>query len=381
MKYTHYPISFCRTRDNIYIHAMKRFLLLYILVFTLGVSCKDAASDVDIPRIQLGEDQVTKLMSLPLKCIHQEYPNKLNQVLGDSSHLGPPSELHPAFYGCFDWHSAVHGHWLLVSAMRHFPGNTLGDSTRSILKSSLSEDNIRRELDYFKRGSESAFERTYGWAWLLKLSEELYLWEDSLGKELHQNLEPLTQHIVASYKSYLPKLLYPIRSGEHSNSAFGMRLALEYAKTVGDEELVELIKERSLEFYLEDGGCPLNWEPGGHDFLSPCLEEMYLMDMVLDSVSFDLWGRDFLPEIYKRDFELAPGVVSDRTDGKLVHLDGLNFSRAWCLYALSESIADLRHLRHLANLHMEASIDNLVDGAYSGEHWLASFAMMALYTP
>jgi len=327
--------------------------------------------------VYLNQEQVAALMALPLKCLDREYPNKLNQVLGDSGEIGTPRSLHPAFYGCFDWHSAVHGHWLLVRGLRQIPAHPENDSIKSRLRKSLSPQNIKVELDYFKRKSETGFERTYGWGWLLKLSEELYKWDDPLGKELYDNLKPLTHFIVDAYHVYLPKLLYPIRTGEHTNTAFGMRFAFEYALTVGDDSLAELIRQRAIDFYLEDENCPISWEPGGHDFLSPCLEEMYLMSLVMDASSFDLWGQDFLPSLYKKSFDLAVAEVSDRSDGKLVHLDGLNFSRSWCLYALSNQQEDLRHLRRIAGNHMLYSLERIFDGSYSGEHWLGTFAMMA----
>ena len=324
-------------------------------------------------------EQAGRLAGLPLSCVQQEYPNKLSQTLAGGEDLGEPKELHPAFYGCFDWHSAVHGHWSLVALLKDFPDLPEADTARRMLAENLSADNIAAEVDYFQRATEKSYERTYGWAWLLKLDEELLTWEDSLGQELHANLQPLTTLIVDRYLDFLPRLNYAIRTGEHPNTAFGLTFAYDYAQAANQQQLREEIVRTAKRFYAEDTACPIGWEPGGYDFLSPCLEEVNIMRRILPAAEFHPWLGSFLPQLADPDYTLEVATVSDRTDGKLVHLDGLNFSRAWVLGGLAEQYPGrYGHLRAVANTHLEASLPNLVGDAYEGGHWLGSFAIYAL---
>lgn len=328
--------------------------------------------------MELTLEQANRLSHLPLKCMTQEYPNKLGQVLGSSDDLASPKALHPAFYGCFDWHSSVHGHWMLVKLLKLFPDLENRDLIIGKLQESMSAENIQIELLYFQRPMEKSYERTYGWAWLLKLAEELHTWDTPLARELESNLEPLTHFIVEKYLDFLPRLYYPIRVGEHTNTAFGLCYAWDYAQAVGEERLITLIDERARTFYINDNSCPLGWEPSGYDFISPCLQEADLMRRVLSKEEFKLWLSAFIPQLKEKDFTSTPGQVLDRNDGKLVHLDGLNFSRAWCLYGIASSDASYLHLNTIANQHISHSLPNIVDGDYMGEHWLASFAIYAL---
>ena len=379
---------------------MKKILSLLIVV--LSISCKgdktkemedasasknDSLSDENfISDSILGEEEVeftieeaNRLAELPLGCIETEYPNKLGQTLENEEALGTPQELHPAFYGCFDWHSSVHAHWSLVSLLKQFPDLKKEEIIREKLKKSLSAENILAEVDYFKRPQSDSYERTYGWAWLLKLAEELKTWEDPLAEELAANLQPLTNLIVQRYLEFLPKLYYPIRVGEHGNTAFGMSFAYDYAESAGNQELMNMISQRARDFYLKDDNCPISWEPGGYDFLSPCLQEVDIMLRILPKNAFNLWIDDFLPELKNEDFTMEVGEVSDRSDGKLVHLDGLNFSRAWVFYHLANKYPeDFGHLEQLANEHVSYSFPNLVGDTYEGGHWLGSFAIYAL---
>jgi hypothetical protein len=322
--------------------------------------------------------QASRLAALPLACIGQAYPNKLGQTLGSAEDMGEPHELHPAFYGCFDWHSAVHAHWSLVKLLKLFPEMEEAGSIRHVLENSLTAENISAEVAYFSRSQEISFERTYGWAWLLKLAGELHTWEDPLGRELEQNLQALTDLVVDRFLSFLPKLVYPIRVGEHTNTAFAMCLAWDYAITLENSTLKTLIAERARAFYLEDLACPFIWEPSGFDFLSPCLMEIDLMRRILDKDEFNNWMDGFAPQLRQADFAWEPGRVSDRGDGKLVHLDGLNFSRAWVLYALARQYPVYGHLNAIADQHMNYSLPNLVGDTYEGGHWLGSFALYAL---
>jgi hypothetical protein len=358
------------------------FFLIVILVISSCKSGRDenrngghTGGDIQY-RLTIGE--ANRLAELPLNCIGTEYPNKLNQTLGDPGEMGTPSELHPAFYGCFDWHSSVHGHWMLIRLLKEFPDLEKEDLIRTRLAENISDVNILREVEYFQRESEKSFERTYGWAWLLKLAQELAEWDDPLAVELSGALQPLTEIIVERYMDFLPRLVYPVRVGEHPNSAFGLAFAWDYAVTAGDTIFRDMIRKYSVQFFADDYGCPYSWEPGGYDFLSPCLEEADLMRRILAPDEFIVWLEKFMPDLFDPDFYLEPARVADRTDGKLVHLDGLNFSRAWCLYGLASRDKNLAHLAAIADAHLEFSLGSVVDGSYAGEHWLASFAVYAL---
>ena len=354
------------------------FRLVVIILLLSGCGSGNREQNNETATVKLSPEQAEKLAGLPLACLQQEYPNKPGLVLGSAADMGEPSFLHPAFYGCFDWHSAVHGHWSLVWLLKNHPGLQTDSLSRAILEENLSAGNILREVDYFNREEESTFERTYGWGWLLKLAEEIHDWEDPLARELETNLEPLENLIAGRYMDFLPRLIYPIRVGEHSNTAFGLAFAWDYAKTTGRDSLLALIDLKAREFYMEDRACPLEWEPSGFDFLSPCLTEIDLMMRVLPGEEFLRWLAAFMPSLADPDFCLEPARVSDRSDGKLVHLDGLNFSRAWVLYGLASRIPGYEHLLPLARQHMEYSLPNLTGDSYEGGHWLASFALFAM---
>lgn len=368
--------------------------ILFLILVTAFLGCKDGEktqkqSSEDIKTEMPEDDPVEKpllltlenantLAELPFACIQVEYPNKLGQTLGGKEDIGEPQELHPAFYGCFDWHSSVHGHWSLVKLLKTFPNLEKKEEAKAKLLQNMSKQNIAIEIEYFEGTHNKSYERTYGWAWLLKLAEEIHTWEAPFARELEQNLQPLTNVIVQRYIDFLPKLHYPIRVGEHTNTAFGLSFAWDYANTIGDQRLKELIESRAKEFYADDKGCPIGWEPSGYDFLSPCFEELDLMRRVLSKEQFDRWVSDFMPQLKAKNFSIAVGEVSDRTDGKLVHLDGLNFSRAWVLYGLAKQYQDYEHLISVANKHVTYSLPNLVGDSYEGGHWLGSFAIYAL---
>ena len=360
-------------------------LLLAFLMFSCNTSeekttvipeQKTEIIQADIPTIDIV--QANRLAQLPIHCIQTEYPNKLNQTIGSDADLQSPQDLHPAFYGCFDWHSAVHGHWSLVSLLKQFPDLETADNAKKMLVENMSKANIEIEVTYFFGKYNTSYERTYGWAWLLKLAEELHTWDDPIARELEANLQPLTDLIVNKYLEFLPKLNYPIRVGEHPNTAFGLSFAYDYAKTVGDKQLKSLIELRAKDFFSTDAGCPLSWEPSGFDFLSPCFEEAALMKRVLSVEEFRPWLNDFLPKLKDENFNLDTGKVSDRTDGKLVHLDGVNFSRAWSLNEIARDLPEYTHLKNVANQHINYSLPSIVGDSYEGGHWLGSFAIYAL---
>lgn len=370
---------------------MKFLNILFIITsLTITFSCGQQDTNAKNSNKTNGKDSITStfpnlslsqanaLLELPLSCLQTEYPNKLGQVLGDSLDIASPKSLHPSFYGCFDWHSAVHGHWSAIKLVKDFPDLSKSQLIIDLVKENLTRENIQQELNYFLKKNNTSYERTYGWAWLLKLSEELHTWDSPLARDLESNLQPLTDLIVERYIDFLPKLHYPIRVGEHTNTAFGLSFALDYALVVHNLDLSNAIKKRAREFYFNDCNCPLNWEPSGYDFLSPCLEEINLMSKVLDSSEFLKWLKLFYPDLLLDDFNIEVGIVSDRSDGKLVHLDGLNFSRAWVMYSLSNNFNELKHLRILADTHVNYSLPNLVGDSYEGGHWLASFAIYAL---
>jgi hypothetical protein len=332
----------------------------------------------DVLAQELTLQQANHLATLPLKCLQQEYPNKLGQLLIDSTEIQSPKKLHPTFYGCFDWHSSVHGHWSLVYLLKKYPNLANKEQIIQKLKTNLSAANIQVEINYLNKKHEKSFERTYGWNWLLKLQLELETSNEPFAAQLAQNLKPLSNIIIERYIEFLPKLLYPVRVGTHSNTAFGLTNAWDYAVFSKNEVLQKSIKENAIRLFQKDENCPFKWEPSGTDFLSPCMEEMALMQRILTKKDFLSWLKKFAPNLFKKDYKWEVARVSDRTDGHLVHLDGLNFSRAWNMYyLLNQYPNEFKHLKNLADYHLNFSLPSVVDGNYEGEHWLASFALRA----
>lgn len=320
-----------------------------------------------------------KLAQLPMGCIQVEYPNKLDHIISSPADIREPKTLNPAFYGCFDWHSSVHGHRSLVRLLKEFPDMENAPEIRNKLLENISKEHIEAETTYFSKSTNRSSERTYGWAWLLKLAEELHTWNHADACILEMNLQPLTDLIVAYYIEFIPKLTKPIRVDEHQNTAFALVFAYDYAVAVNDLDFKDQISRVARIFYLNDIDCPIAYEPGGFDFLSPCLEEVDVMSRVLLEPEFMEWIMKFLPSLMHSEFYLEPGKVSDREDGKLVHLDGVNFSRAWVLYNLSNRFSQFDHLKILADEHFNHSFDNIIEGdSYMESHWLGSFALYAL---
>jgi len=336
--------------------------------------------------LSLEFDTVSKLAGIALQNIYTVYPNKLNQVLCSADDLKPPQELHPTFYGCFDWHSSVHSHWLLAKVAHLFPDSELSKKITTEFSKQFTKQKIQKELQYFETSEGQSFERTYGWAWLLKLQSELQFSEIEDMRDFSVILRPLADKIVDLYMSFLPRLVYPVRAGEHANTAFGLVFALEYARLDGNKLLEDSINTAARKFFLQDRECPLNYEPSGYDFLSPALQEADLMSRIIeDRVEYTIWLENFLPKLFcPRGFNLEPAEVLDRSDGKLVHLDGLNFSRAWNLYSIAaktkhpDNIALTAILVKSGDNHILQSIGNVVGSDYAGSHWLASFLLHAL---
>jgi hypothetical protein len=365
-------------------------LFLLILLLSCGKNNRDQAGQNNattktniekttgqIP-VSLTEEQANKLAKLPFYCISTEYPNHVTYLLNDKNDLKEPHEFYPAFHGCFDWHSAVHGYWSLVRLLKKFPGLSNADTIRTVLLNNISKKNILQETAYFQKEQNKHFERTYGWAWLLKLAEEIHTWKSPVARELEQNLQPLADQITKMYLQFLPLLKYPVRVGEHANTAFGLAFAWDYAESTGNDSLRNLIRHKAKEFYMNDKNCPFDWEPSGYDFLSPCFEEIDLMRRVLDKDEFYRWIKTFAPKLNTKEFALKVGEVSDRKDGKLVHLDGLNYSRAWVMYGLAKQYPEFAFLINNANEHVNYSLPNLVNDSYEGSHWLGTFAIYAL---
>jgi len=311
---------------------------------------------------------------LALECVHRPYPNKISHVLRSDEDVASPKALTPAFYGCFDWHSAVHGHWMLVRWLRRSEGERAA-LIREALDESFTVEHMAQELAYYQ--PRPGFERPYGIAWYLLLVAEL---EEAGEAEWRARLRPLEEAIVANVETWLDKLAYPIRIGTHNQSAFAFGLMLDYAETVGRTKLREKLVEKSRVFHVKDRNCPLHYEPSGEDFLSPCLMEADLMRRVLGRSSFPQWLEGFLPHIPtdgSADW-LEPGRVLDPSDGKLVHLDGLNISRAWALEGIASVLpeSDPRRpsLMAAAKRHREIGLRSVTGEHYEGGHWLASFA-------
>lgn len=360
------------------------YLSIAILILNCNHSKEEKKDTMETLKVEiavkpiLNLEQANKLAQLPLHCLNVEYPNKLGQTLGGNEDLKAPNQLHPAFYGCFDWHSAVHGHWSLVSLLKQFPALDNADDIKKRLLNNISKENIDIEINFFLGEHNKSFERTYGWAWLLKLAEEIHSWNDPVARELETNLQPLTNVIIEKYIAFLPKLNYPQRVGTHTNTAFGLSFAYDYAETINNEALKNAIIERAKFFFLKDENCPMSWEPSGSDFLSPCLEEAALMKRLLPETEFKTWLNSFFPKLKDEKFVLEVGLVSDRTDGQLVHLDGVNFSRAWSLCKIAEGLPEYKHLYNTAYKHINYSLPSIFGDSYEGGHWLGSFAIYAL---
>lgn len=361
-------------------------LLTLISAMSAQVSLAAVESSTNDVHV-LTAGQASRFARLALRCVGQEFPNKPDHVMNDAGDVRSPRALHPAFYGCLDWHSSVHGHWMLARLLRAFPELPEAGEIRAALDRNLTPANIAAEIAYLNQTNRASFERTYGWAWLLKLAEELRASSDPPVRGWAGAVQPLADAIVSRYRQFLPKQTYPIRTGVHPNTAFGLAFALDYADATGDAALAELVRERSRTYFLADTNYPARLEPGGEDFLSPALAEADLMRRVLPPAEFREWFHRFLPEAGRGEPAslFLPAVVTDRADPKLVHLDGLNLSRAWCLRnvaaALSPEDAARAVLSRSAEAHARAALAHVASGEYAGEHWLGTFAVYLLTAP
>lgn len=359
---------------------MKRFLAVLLMVASISVAAADAPPSFD-------DKAAERFAKLALACVGKEYPNKISHVLNSDTDVAPPSKLAPAFYGCYDWHSSVHGHWLLVRLLRTFPDASFAAQAREALSKSLTAENLKQEAAYIRGEGRASFERPYGLAWLLQLCTELREWDDDQAREISANLRPLEEAAVERLKNWLPKLSHPVRIGEHDQTAFGLGLILDYARSTKNDSLARLVTDSAKKFFFSDKDCPLNYEPSGEDFLSPCLGEADVMRRVLSQEEFAKWLKDFLPQIpttppgsEAATANWLPVTVSpDPSDPKLAHLDGLNLSRAWMLEGIASALPadDLRRhaLTAAADEHRRAGLAAVTGAHYEGGHWLGSFAV------
>jgi len=364
-------------------HTRNPLLLAVALLWIGACSSGDPGQETPPPTMKddlmLTSDSASRFASLALDCMYREYPNKLNQVLDNPGQLRPPAALHPAFFGCFDWHSSVHGHWMLVRLLKEFPDLSERQQIIEGISRSLSAENISGEIAYFEKASAS-WERTYGWAWLLQLANEIESWDAPVARQWATTLQPLAELVRDRYIEFLPRQEYPIRTGVHPNTAFGLSFAFDYARTTADSTLMDAVVTAANRYYAADRNCPLSWEPSGEDFLSPCFEEAALMARILPAANYQEWLAAFLP-VLSNPGALVPANVSDRSDPKIVHLDGLNLSRAWNLYVIAGELDEQPisgQLRDMAAEHLAASLPHITSEHYEGSHWLGSFAIYAL---
>jgi hypothetical protein len=322
-----------------------------------------------------------RFAQLALDCVHREYPNKIAHVMASDADALPPRTLTPAFYGCYDWHSSVHGHWLLARLARLFPQAPFAQPARAALARSLTPANIAAEVAYLRGPGRTSFERPYGLAWLLQLAAELRNWDDPQAREWAEILAPLEIESASRIMAWLQKLQYPIRSGEHSQTAFAFGLVADWSQARGDVGMARLLEQRARVYYLADRSCPIAYEPSGEDFLSPCLAEADFMRRVLPAQEYAGWLARFMPGIPRdgRADWLLPGIVTDRSDPKLAHIDGLNLSRAWMLEGMASSLpaGDKRRaaLIAAARAHAQAALPAVTGEHYEGGHWLGTFAV------
>jgi len=353
-----------------------------ISAFVFLLPLTDFAAENDSPKLAAAAE---RFANLALLCVDKEYPNHISHVLNSDADVASPRKLTPAFCGCYDWHSSVHGHWLLVRLIRTFPDAPFVAPAREALGKSLTAENLRREAAYLRGKGRASFERPYGLSWLLQLCAELREWDDPQAREMLANLRPLEEAAVERLKTWLPKLSHPVRIGEHDQTAFGLALMLDYARSKHDDAFAKLLVDSARKFFLNDKNCPLDYEPSGEDFLSPCLGEADVMRRVLPQKEFAKWLKEFMPRIpaavdgpgYNNWLPVA--VSPDPSDPKLAHLDGLNLSRAWMLEGIISALPtdDSRRpaLEAAASAHARAGLAAVTGEHYEGGHWLGSFAV------
>ena len=354
-----------------------KYLIITIIILITGCSENKAEK---IENIRLNERLAKELVSLSVKCVDKKYPYKIGYRFSDESWLKPHYELTPSFYGCWDWHSAVHGHWAMVKILKDYPETTSRDAILSKLDKNLSKENLNKEYQFFKQDFAKGFERTYGWAWLMKLYSELVSWDNDKAQKWANNMKPLVDLLSERTILFLDKLSTPLRPGTHANTAFSFSLMIEYSIVANDKLLFNKIKEYSIKNFLGDINCPVQYEPSGTDFLSPCLAEAALMSQILEKREFNDWLYKFLPSFDESSFAniINTPEVLDPEDPSIGHLIGLMFHRAWTLKDIAAKIednSDKNLLLKIAKNHSEQGYNIMFESGYGGEHWLATFAI------
>ncbi|HKT49838.1 MAG TPA: DUF2891 domain-containing protein [Candidatus Angelobacter sp.] len=361
------------------------FLILQLLLFATATITAQNQESSPSHAVNLSAETAQRFTDLALACVHKEYPNKIAHAMNSDADVEPPRKLTPAFYGCYDWHSSVHGHWLLARLARTFPNAGFTPQARAALEQSLTKDNITQEVAYLNADGRASFERPYGLAWLLQLGLELREWDgaepNGLPGRLSANLQPLEQAALGRLETWLPKLSHPVRIGEHDQTAFALGLMIDYARGTNNEQFLKLTQERARAFFQPDKNCPLAYEPSGEDFLSPCLAEADVMRRVLAPKEFAVWLTQFLPQIPHDGSAawLQPEKVTDPADPKLGHINGLNLSRAWMLEGIASGLPQIdkreASLQTAASAHATAGLAAVSGKYYMGGHWLGSFAV------
>jgi hypothetical protein len=358
---------------------MKAILCTVLLLLSPNIVSVAAGTTAMPPSFDTNAAE--RFANLALACVHKEYPNHISHTLNSDADVAPPRKLTPAFYGCYDWHSSVHGHWLLARLIRTFPNAAFAPSARGALRQSLTAENIAQEATYLRAEGRASFERPYGLAWLLQLVAELREWDDPEAQQMAANLRPLEEAALLRLNDWLPKLSHPVRIGEHDQTAFAFGLMLDYARVKGDMKFADMLASKARQFFLGDKDCPLEYEPSGEDFLSPCLGEADLMRRVLPGPEFARWLQNFMPQMApsRMGTWLQPVVSPDPSDPKLAHLDGLNLSRAWMLEGIAAGLpkGDKRMpmIIQAAEEHQHAGLAAVTGKHYEGGHWLGSFAV------
>ena len=375
-------------------YSIRKLLLLCIILLITSCSPKKHSTSSllqslpDVSAPILDEERAVELVNLSLKCVDKKFPYKIGYRFDSPKWIKPHYEVTPSFYGCWDWHSAVHGHWTMIKILKLFPNISVKDDIRSKLRKNLSKKRLEAEYRFFTDNDfAKTFERTYGWAWLMKLYSELTTWDDPEGQNWAENMRPLVNLLSQKTITYLKVLTSPLRPGTHVNTAFSFSLMYDYAIEVDDKDLLNSIKEFSNKYFTSDKDCPTAYEPSGTDFLSPCLAEAESMSKTMQRNQFSNWLRKFLPKLTDDKFSplLSPPLVLDPKDPGIGHLIGLMFHRAWTMNQLASVLpsSDERGevFNRLAAIHARAGFDIMFDTGYGGEHWLATFAvyMMSEY--
>lgn len=363
---------------------------LQLILITILWSCQPKQEPVlhehvTLPEMpELTEGTASGFVELSLHCVDRPYPYKIGYRFPSEDWVKPHTEVHPSFYGCWDWHSAVHGHWAMVKVLKTFPEIDQKDSIRLMLRKNLTQENLAAEYDFFANQSfTKGFERTYGWAWLLKLYAELATWEDEEAQQWKQNMQPLAELLSVKTGEYLKVLSSPLRPGTHANTAFSFGLMTEYAETMQDEVLMNAMKAFSRQHFSPDKNCPTAYEPSGTDFISPCLAEAALMSKLMPTETYLSWFQDFLPSPSTAEIQSIenPPLVLDKEDPGIGHLIGLMFQRAWCLKQIAAVFGDTdprkEYFLNIALKHLEAGERIMFESGYGGAHWLATFAIYA----